>query len=248
MAWCWCNATESKPQNVGNKLKNITMKKIIYLTILIFSILSCDNEPVDFNPNIDNDYSIALDTLVNYDNYFIGKFNGEILVSTEPFTSGRSVNNTLQDSVSLRFDFAYKISNSEELKTPFINFIAYESINKLNSNNYFKYNEYNDFYTFFNRTRLEYWNVDNYKNLTTQVLINYIDYSRLINNTGISYLSTDFGKPPFNENNFQIESIREFESPSKGIELIYSFNCILFSDSNELIKIEKGKGKCTFLY
>ena len=164
------------------------MKKIIYLTILIFSILSCDNEPVDFNPNIDNDYSIALDTLVNYDNYFIGKFNGEILVSTEPFTSGRSVNNTLQDSVSLRFDFAYKISNSEELKTPFINFIAYESINKLNSNNYFKYNEYNDFYTFFNRTRLEYWNVDNYKNLTTQVLINYIDYSQLINNTGISYI------------------------------------------------------------
>ena len=72
------------------------MKKIIYLTILIFSILSCDNEPVDFNPNIDNDYSIALDTLVNYDNYFIGKFNGEILVSTDPLTSGRSVNNTLQ--------------------------------------------------------------------------------------------------------------------------------------------------------
>ena len=24
MAWCWLNATESKPQNVGNKLKRKT--------------------------------------------------------------------------------------------------------------------------------------------------------------------------------------------------------------------------------
>lgn len=224
------------------------MKKIIYLSILLSLILSCDNEPADFNSNIDNDYSIALDTLANYDNYFIGKFNGEILVSTEPFSYGNSVTNILQDSVSLKFDFAYKISNSEELKTPIIDFIAYESINKLNSNNYFKYNEYSDFYNFFNKTDLEYWNRDNYKNLTTQVIVRYIDYSQLINNTGISYLSTDYGKPPFNENNFQIENIREFETPSKGIEITYSFNCILFSDSNELIKIEKGKGKCTFYY
>ena len=193
-------------------------------------------------------YQKALDTLVNYDNYFIGEFNGELLISTETFSSGRIVGNTLQDSVIVQFYYAYKISNSEEFKTPFISFQAYESINKFDSNNYYRYNEYSDFYTFFNRNELEYLQVDNYKNLTPEILIRYIDYSRLINNTGISYQSSDFDKPPFNENNFYIESIKEIENPYKGIELIYSFNCTLLSDSNELIEIKNGKGRCSIKY
>jgi hypothetical protein len=224
------------------------MKKIFILISLFILIISCDNEPVDYYPINNNDYSIALDSLVNYDNYFIGEFNGELFVSTEPHSSGRSVGNVLQDSVSIQFSYSYKISNSTDLKTPFISLLLYESINKLDSNNYHRYIEYGDFYNFFNNNELEYFEVDNYKNLTTQVRISHIDYSQLINNTGVSYLSTDFGKPPFNENNFQIENIREIENPSTGIELTYSFNCTLLSDSNELIEIKNGKGKCTFLY
>tara|TARA_R110000868_G_scaffold411141_1_gene701960 strand:+ start:710 stop:1381 length:672 start_codon:yes stop_codon:yes gene_type:complete len=223
------------------------MKNIIFLIPLLFLLASCDNEPVDFNPtNID--YSIALDTLANYDNYFIGEFNGEILVSTERFTSGGAVGNTLLDSVSIQYTYAYRISNSEDLKTPFINFHLYESKSKLNPNNYLQYNEYSDFQNYFNYNELDYWEVDNFKNLTTQVSIRHIDYSQLINNSGISYQSTDFGQPPFDENNFQIENIREIVNPSVGIELIYSFNCTLLSDSNEVIEIKNGKGKCTFLY
>ena len=64
----------------------------------------------------------------------------------------------------------------------------------------------------------------------------------------ISYRSSDFGKPPHNENDFHIESIKEIESPNKGIELTYSFNCILLSDSNEIIEIKNAKGKCSFIY
>ena len=223
------------------------MKNIIFLISLLLLLASCDNEPVDFNP-INNDYSIALDTLANYDNYFIGEFNGELLISTERFSSGGSVGNTLQDSVSIKYTYSYRISNSEDLKTPFISFHLYESKNKLDPNNFLRYSEYSDFQNYFNYNELEYWEVDNYKNLTTQVSIRHIDYSQLINNSGISYQSTDFGQPPFDENNFQIENIREIENPSIGIEITYSFNCTLLSDSNEVIEIKNGKGKCTFLY
>ncbi|KAB5490758.1 hypothetical protein [Flagellimonas hadalis] len=224
------------------------MKNILFLISLILLLASCNNEPVDFQPIHNDHYQTALDSLVNYDNYFIGEFNGEVLVSTEPFTYGCSVGNLLKDSVSIKFHYSYKISNSEELKTPFIEFIAYESINKLDPNTHYRYDEYNNFYTFFNRNELEYWEVDNYKNLTPQVRILHIDYSQLINNSALRYLSTDFGKPPFDENNFQIENIREIENPSFGIELTYSFNCTLLSDSNEVLEIKNGKGKCTFLY
>ena len=233
---------------VGNKHKNETMKNIICLISILFLFASCENESVDFNPIYNNDYSVALDTLVNYDNYFIGEFNGKVLVSNEQFGSNRIVENILQDSVTIHFSYSYKMSSSEELKTPFISLLAYESKNKLDSSNFYRYIEYDDFYTFFNRNELEYLEVGDYKNSTPEVLISYIDYSQLIENTGVSYVSSDFDKPPFNDNNFHIESIREIENPYKGVELTYSFNCTLLSDSNELIEIKKGKGKCRFWY
>lgn len=223
------------------------MKNIIFLISLLFLLASCENELVDFNPIYNNDYSVALDTLINYDNYFIGEFNGKVFVSNES-SSGRSVSNIYQDSVSIRFSSSYRISNSEVLKMPFISFLVYESKNKLDSSNQYRYNEYSDFYTFFDRNEVEYLEVYDYKNLTPEILIRYIDYTQIINNTGVSYLSSDFDKPPFNDNNFHIENIREIENPYKGIELTYSFNCTLLSDSNELIEIKKGKGKCTIWY
>jgi hypothetical protein len=224
------------------------MKNIILLLSFLILITSCENEPVDFQPIYKSDYEVALDTLVNYDNYFIGEFNGELLISTELFTRGRNVGNVLQDSVTINFSYEYRISNNEYLKTPSINFSVYESLNKLDSINNYRYNEYSDFYNFFNYNELEYVEVDNYKNLSTQVLIRHTDYSELINNTGVNYVSSDFDKPPFHENNFQIENIREIENLFKEIELTYSFNCTLLSDSNQLIEIKNGKGKCTFRY
>ena len=38
MAWCWCNATESKPQNVIPHLTKIAMKKFIFLSIYLITI------------------------------------------------------------------------------------------------------------------------------------------------------------------------------------------------------------------
>ena len=43
MAWCWCNATESKPQNVSRQFTpKITMKKYLFILILA-SFYSCKN-------------------------------------------------------------------------------------------------------------------------------------------------------------------------------------------------------------
>jgi hypothetical protein len=39
MAWCWCNATESEPQNVGrNRMRNVEK---ITLLLILFSFFSC---------------------------------------------------------------------------------------------------------------------------------------------------------------------------------------------------------------
>ena len=223
------------------------MKKIIYLILLLTFFISCSKNEIIQEP-ISEKYQKALDTLINYDNYFIGEFNGELLISVEPFTSGGSVGNTLQDSVSVNFMYSYKIANSKDLKTPFLYFTAYESIKKFDSINNYRYNDYNDFYTFFNRNEFEYFRLDNYKNLTPEIIIRYIDYSRLIDNTGIGYYSADWDKPPFKENNFYVESTKEIENPYRGIELTYSFNCTLISDSNELIEIKNGRGRCNIRY
>lgn len=37
MAWCWCNATESKPQNVAINMKNLTILIIFLISIKAFS-------------------------------------------------------------------------------------------------------------------------------------------------------------------------------------------------------------------
>jgi len=45
MAWCWCNATESKPQNVSVQVsmtqRKTTMKKLILLLISILVLTNC---------------------------------------------------------------------------------------------------------------------------------------------------------------------------------------------------------------
>ena len=224
------------------------MRKLICIIIFTIIFVSCEKPYIDFGNSNSENYEKALDTLRNYDNYFIGAFNGELLISVEPFSSGKAVGNTLQDSVTVNYFYSYKIKNSKKLKTPFISFQKFETINKFDSSNYYSYKEYNDFYNLFNHSQLEYLDIDYNKNLKNKVLIRYIDYSRLVNNTGIGYQSSDFGKPPHIENDFHIENIKEIESPYKGIELIYSFNCILLSDTNELIEIKNAKGKCNFIY
>ena len=226
--------------------KKIIMKKAIYLIIFIPFFISCGKEHI-YQDSISESYKKALDTLINYDNYFIGEINGELLISVEQSTSGNSIGNTLQDSVTVFFDYSYHITNSEKSKTLYHSLRAYESINKfdLNTSNY---KEFNDFYNLFNRSEIDYFRVETFKNLTPEINIYYNDYSRLIDNTVIQYKSADFDKPPYEGNNFHIESIKKIESPTRGIELTYSFNCTLFSDSNELIEIKNGKGKCSITY
>jgi len=223
------------------------MKKIIYFITFLLLLVSCSKDDIIQDP-ISEKYKKALDTLINYDNYFIGEVNGELLISVQHFSYGGSVGNTLQDSVVVDFFYSYKIANSEYLKTPFLYFQVYESINELNPNT-FNYKEYKDFYSFFKRDEFRYLRyLDKGKNLTPEVSIRYLDYSQLINNTGKSYNSTDIDNPPLNGNNFYVESLKKVEIPNKGIELIYSFNCTLFSDSNELIEIKNAKGKLFLPY
>lgn len=147
---------------------------------------------------------MTLDTLKNYDNYFIGEFNGKLLVSTEWNSIIRSVRNALLDSFLVTYSFSYKISNSEHLQTPFIQFIKYEPASKLDSNDFFDYLDYSDFYTFFDYAQLDYFYIWNYKNLETQALIYHIDYNHLVNNTGIYYRSSNFTQIPDKSNDFFI--------------------------------------------
>lgn len=223
------------------------MKKVIYLIIFITFFISCEKEQI-IQDSISERYQEALDTLINYDNFFIGEFNGELLISNKPHSPGKSIGNTLQDSVSINFDYSYEIANSEKFKALFLQFTVYEAYNKFEQNSFFSYKDYNDFYTFFNRNEFEYFRFDNFKNLTPEIIIYYVDNSQIINNYGVEYKSANFDKLPLNENYFHIDKIKEIENPFKGIELTYSFNCSLFSKSNELLEIKNGKGRCSIRY
>ncbi|MFY7671350.1 hypothetical protein ACOSP6_09735 [Tenacibaculum sp. MEBiC06402] len=223
-------------------------KKIIYITLFLITIISCEKPTIYFGDQVSENYQMTLDTLKNYDNYFIGEFNGKLLVSTEMNNTVISVFNTLLDSVSVSNSFSYKINNSDSLQTPFIKVLKYEPINKLDSNNSYRYLDYSDFYSVFDYATLKYYTIGNFKNLESQVLINHVDYTQLVNNGGISYRSSYFNQIPDKSNNFYIESIEAIENPEKGVRITYSFNCILYSDSNEIIELKNARGRCTFRY
>mgnify|MGYP003626975477 CR=1 FL=1 len=106
------------------------MKRLIYSITFILILTSCERDYI-IQDSLSEEYQRAIDTLENYDNYFIGEFNGELLVSVEPFSRGHSAGNTLKDSVHKQYNYSYKITNSEILKTAFISFHKFEPKNKL---------------------------------------------------------------------------------------------------------------------
>lgn len=232
--------------------EKITMKKTTFIIILITVFFSCTKPNIVFDDSISLEYQKALDTLINYDNYFIGEFNDELLVSTDFFSFGNSLGivSSVQDSVYVKYFYSYRIKNSEKLKTPFLHFYKYESKDKLNSSNYLNYNKYKDFYSYFNLSQVEFMNLEkhDFKALKTRFLFQYIDYSQIVNNTGVEYSTSDLRQSPYSYNEFSIESIKEIQTPRKGIELTYSFNCNLLSNSKELIEVKNAKGRCRFFY
>jgi len=216
------------------------MRKIIYLTLLIIFCISCDkNETIQ--EHVSEKYQKTLDTLINYDTYLIGEFNGEVLASINQRTSWVISRYDNLDSVRARTGITYIILNNEISKKIFFGFTIFESKNLFEEDGA-RFKNSSDFYTFFNRSELEYFSPDNYKSLKPEISISYSDY--WITDNSDYYYSSDFGIPPFIENNFFIESIREIEKPLGGIEIIFSFDSLLFSDSNKKMEIKNGKGKC----
>ena len=54
MAWCWCNATESKPQNVSGKAKTTQPDRQNRVLFDILYLSSCLNKQIDYLCAMDN--------------------------------------------------------------------------------------------------------------------------------------------------------------------------------------------------
>ena len=100
------------------------MKNIILLTSLLIFITSCENEPVDFYQIDNNDYTIALDTLRNYNDYILGDFGENFIVSTSVFTKGYGalITGIPIDSSKIDFNIGYKLLENNIEKTVFVTY------------------------------------------------------------------------------------------------------------------------------
>ena len=222
------------------------MKKIIFLISLSVLLTSCCNEPVDFKS--DNNYSIALDTLKNYNDYILGDFNGKFLVSTNVFTRGFSASTISMpiDSSYIQFQLAYKLLDNNVEKSVFVSYRLLESKTKLDTNNHHKYKYFSDFINFFDRDTFEYYQINQPIENVHNVWIKYQNYYD-INNDVYSYSSSEFDQQITPENfKFKVDSINIIESPIKKVEVYYSFKCLGVNFYANKLKIENGKGKSTF--
>ena len=221
------------------------MKRLLYSITFILILVSCQKDYI-IQDSLSEEYQRAIDTLDNYDNYFIGEVNGELLVSVKPHSKGHFAGNTLKDSVHKQYFYSYKITNSEILKTISISFHKFETKNKLKEN--LEYIKFNDFFDLFNRDEFDYFQIDQYYSLKPSVSIYYVDYSQIIDNSGESFNSYNNEGIHFKNNNFTVQSVKKIENPVIGIEIIYTLNCTLIADSGKQINITNGNGKCIIEY
>ena len=224
------------------------MKKIGILILSIF-LFSCENEPVDFSPPV-NDNSKALDTLKNYSDYILGDFNGKFLVSTHVFTKNYSAS-TLSipiDSSYIQFQLGYKLKDDNIDKSAIISYRFLESKLKLNSNNNYRYNSFSDFINFFNRNHFDYYQGSHPIENIHNIAIIYQNYYE-INNDVNGYSTHKYTEQMSSENfNFSIDSIKAIQNPIKKVEVYYTFKCIGVNNYSGYLKIKNGKGKSTFEY
>ena len=223
------------------------MKKIALIILSTF-LISCENEPVNFSSTNNNpNYSAALDTLKNYDDYILGDFNGKFLVSTDVYTRsyGATIVSSAVDSSFIQFQLAYKLLNNNVEKSVFVTYKFLEAKAKLDVNNSYQYLNFSDFINFFDRNEFKFTqaNVPNYR--IHNVSVSYQNFYD-INNDVNGFDTFRYSNPITPENfNFTIDSIKTIESPIKKVEAYYSFKCIGSNSYNDEFKIKKGKGKST---
>lgn len=221
------------------------MKKIIFLLPLLALITSCCNEPVDFNSLTNN--TIALDTLKNYDDYILGDFNGNFLVSTNVFTKGYSASIISMpiDSSYIQFQLGYKLMDNNVEKSVFVSYRFLESKTKLNTVNY-RYNNFSDFINFFNRNNFDYYQISQPKENIHNVGIDYQNYYDI--NNDVNRFSTNKYNEQITSNdfNFTVDSIKVIQNPIKKVQVYYSFKSIGVNNYSDKFVMKNGKGKSTF--
>jgi hypothetical protein len=226
------------------------MKNIIFSTLLLIFVTSCENEPVDFYPVDNNNYTVALDTLRNYSDYILGEFGGKFIVSTNVHTKGYAYS-TIQnpvDSSYIQFQMAYKLLDDNTEKSTFVTFKLLESKTKLDTLNNYRYKYFDNFIGFFDRPTFDFYQInDPIENIHT-VGFDYQNYYEIDNDLN-SYNSFNFEQEITSENfSFIVDSINAIEQPIQKIEIYYSFKCIGVNDYDDEMLMKNGKGKSTFEY
>jgi hypothetical protein len=226
------------------------MRNTIILISFLILITSCENEPVDFYPVENNDYTVALDTLKNYSDYILGDFDGNFVVSTNWHAKNYSASiiSMPLDSSYIQFQIAYKLFENDVDKSAFVTYRFLESKTKLDSENNYRYEHFTDFVDFFDRPTFDYYQINNpIENIHT-VGIDYQNYYE-IDNDIYSYNSFNFEQEITSGNfNFIVDSINVIEQPLKKVEVYYSFKCIGVNYYDDEMLMQNGKGKSTFEY
>lgn len=221
------------------------MRKIFILLTSLTLFTSCCNEPVDFNPV--NNYSVALDTLKNYNDYILGDFNGKFFISTNVCAKGYSASiiSVPIDSSYIQYQLAYKILDNNVEKSIWVSYRFLESKTKLNTVNY-KYNNFSDFINFFNRNNFDYYQISQPKENIHNVGIDYQNYYE-INNDVNRFRTNKYNEQITSNNfNFTIDSIKVIQNPIRKVQVYYSFKCIGVNNYSDKFIMKNGKGKSTF--
>ena len=226
------------------------MKNIILLTSLLIFITSCENEPVDFYQIDNNDYTIALDTLRNYNDYILGDFGENFIVSTSVFTKGYGalITGIPIDSSKIDFNIGYKLLENNIEKTVFVTYNFLEANTKLDTTNSYKYKHFSDFVDSFDRNQLVYYQNSQPANNLHSIRLIYKNHYTMDEDI-YTYNSADYNHEITPENfNFYIDSINVSENPIKKVEVYYSFKCIGVNSYDDELIMKNGKGKSTFEY
>jgi len=223
------------------------MKNIIILVLLLIFNTSCEDEYIDFNP-VDNN-PIALDTLRNYNDYILGNFGGEFLVSTNVTTKGYSASHypSMKNSSFIQYQLSYKLLSQNIEKQTFVSFRLLESKSKLDATNIYRYKYFSDFIDFFDRSTFDYYQGDEPVENEHNVWFLYQNYFHIGNDDIDRYDSSRYNQEYSPDDFiFIVDSINVIENPIKKVEVYYSFKCIGVNPYDDEIVLENGKGKATF--
>ncbi|ADR21738.1 hypothetical protein MATR_06290 [Marivirga tractuosa] len=226
------------------------MKNILFLTSLLIFFTSCGNEPEDVKPIVNNYYAVALDTLQSYDDYILGDFGEEFLVTTDVSGKSNSANTNGQnvDSTYIDMQIGYKSTQTNNDINIFVTFGTLESNDKLTAT-FPRYSNFSDFIDFFDRSEFVYSQAVQPASNLHNVKIGYYLTDQATNEAKLGYSSFSFDQQITAEDfDFSIDSIRVIERPLQQVAVYYSFKCLALNSNQDELKIKNGKGKSTFVF